>query len=379
MILKGIVLFTVVIYLSRAILPSLVEKIPHTSETLFLFSLAWAFAMSFLVSSPLVGFSIEIGGFLAGIALANSVESFQIVARVKPLRDFFITIFFVSLGTGLIIENFAEILIPAIIFSIFILIGNPLIVIILIGFLGYRKRTGFLAGLTVAQISEFSLILVFLGNKLGHLSDEIVSLITLVGIITFTISSYMILNGNYLYKILSPYLNIFERKKFRAEQIVQKDGFDTLSDHVVIVGGDHMGRSIIEALEKKGETLVLVDFDPSLIKKFKDQDLLYLFGDISDLDIQEKAQIDSAKLVVSTIPDLEDNLILLKELKQENRHAKVVMMAFDSKDAKTLYQEGADYVILPHLAGGRQIAKILSEGRLGELEEFKNKDLKYLV
>jgi len=378
-ILKGVLLFGLVIYLSKAILPRFIEKIPHTSESLFLFSLALAFAMSFLVSFPPIGFSIEIGGFLAGLALANSVESFQIVARVRPLRDFFITIFFVSLGTGLILENFAEILIPALIFSLFILIGNPIIVMIIIGLFGYKKRIGFLAGLTVAQISEFSLILVFLGNRLGHLSNEVVSLVTLVGIITFTVSSYMIINGNYLYKILSPYLNIFERKKLRKEHDIQSDKFDNLKNHVVVIGGDHMGQSIIEALENKGETLVLIDFDPSLIERFRDENVLFLFGDISDLDIQERAQIDNAKLVISTIPDIEDNLILLKELKRENRNAKVIMMAFDKQDAKELYKEGADYIILPHLAGGRQVAKLLSEGSLEQLESLREKDKKYLI
>jgi len=377
-ITKGILIFAGVIYLSRAILPKIVEKIPHNSETLFLFSLAWAFALSYIIASKPIGFSIEIGGFLAGLALANSVESFQIVARVKPLRDFFITIFFVSLGTGLILENFSQIIIPALIFSLFILIGNPIIVMIIIGILGYKKRIGFLAGLTVAQISEFSLILVFLGNKLGHLSDEVVSLVTLVGIVTFTISSYMILNGNYLYKILSPYLGIFERKKLRGDNIITSDGFEDLENHVVIVGGEHMGQSIIEALESKGEKLVVIDFDPSLINHLKNQNLQYLFGDISDLDIQEKAKIRKAKLVVSTIPDLEDNSILLKELKTENRRAKVIMMAFDTHDARQLYKEGADYVILPHLAGGRQVAKILSEGDLEKLEILKEKDKRYL-
>lgn len=377
-IIKGILLFVSVIYLSKAILPRIIEKIPHNSETLFLFSLAWAFAISFLISSEPIGFSIEIGGFLAGLALANSVESFQIVARVKSLRDFFIVLFFVSLGTGLMLANFFQIIIPAIIFSVFILIGNPLIVMIIIGALGYKKRIGFLAGLTVAQISEFSLILIFLGNKLGHLSDEIVSLVTLVGIITFTASSYMILNGNSLYKYLSPYLNIFERKKLRADHLVSEDGFDNLDNHVVIIGGDHMGQSIIEALESKGEKLVVVDFDPHMISKFKDQELLYLFGDISDIDIQEKAKISNAKLVVSTMPDLEDNTILLNTLKKENRRAKVIMMAFDTHDAKELYGLGADYVILPHLAGGRQIAKIILDDSIDKIEGLREKDRKYL-
>ena len=123
-----------------------------------MFSIAWAFGVAAIVSSPIVGFSIEIGGFLAGLALANSYESYQISTKIRPLRDFFITIFFVTLGMGLVISDLRAILIPGVILSAFVLIGNPIIVMIIMGLLGYRKRTGFLAGLTVAQISEFSLI-----------------------------------------------------------------------------------------------------------------------------------------------------------------------------------------------------------------------------
>ena len=378
LLLKGVIIFGLVGYLSRSILPRIMERIPHSPETLFLFSVAWAFGVSFLISSPPIGFSIEIGGFLAGLALANSSESLQISARVKSLRDFFIVLFFVSLGSGLIFENFYAILTPALIFSSFILIGNPLIVIILLGLFGYKKRTSFLAGLTVAQISEFSLILVFLGYKLGHLTEEVVAIVTLTGIITFTVSTYMIINGKTLFKHLSPYLNLFERGKTKTDEFPTA-GLDNIEDHVIIVGAEQMGQSIIEALKKMGEKFVVIDFDPSYIRKFNEDDLNFIFGDISDLDIQERAKIDNAKLVISTIPDLEDNKFLLNGLKNENRKAKIVMMAYDIKDAKALYKDGADYVILPHLAGGRQIAKLLTEEGLSNLEKLREQDKKYLT
>src|SRR3989344_6681 len=378
LLLKGVIIFGLVGYLSRSILPRIMERIPHSPETLFLFSVAWAFGVSFLISSPPIGFSIEIGGFLAGLALANSSESLQISARVKSLRDFFIVLFFVSLGSGLIFENFYVILTPALIFSAFILIGNPLIVIILLGLFGYKKRTSFLAGLTVAQISEFSLILVFLGYKLGHLTEEVVAIVTLTGIITFTVSTYMIINGKTLFKHLSPYLNLFERGKTKTDEFPTA-GLDNIEDHVIIVGAEQMGQSIIEALKKMGEKFVVIDFDPSYIRKFNEDDLNFIFGDISDLDIQERAKIDNAKLVISTTPDLEDNKFLLNGLKNENRKAKIVMMAYDIKDAKALYKDGEEYVILPHLAGGRQIAKLLTEEGLSNLEKLREQDKKYLT
>jgi len=384
--IKGIVLFGGVWYLSINVFPKFFEVIARSSETLFLVSMAWVFGLTALVSSPYVGFSIEIGGFLAGLALANSIVNYQIIAKAKILRDFFIVIFFVLLGAQMSFVNFSQVLIPAIIISLFVLIGKPIIIMFILGFMGYRKRTSFLTGLTHSQISEFSLIIIFLGNKLGHVSGSVVSLITLVAIITFAFSSFLILRGNNLYLSFGKKINFLERKHNKKDEMVPTDGFDNLKDHVVVIGGDQMGQSILAALKDSGDEVVVIDFDPAVVKNLENslqfgeagQKVHRLFGDISDLDIQERAQIDSAKLVISTIPDVEDNILLLKELRHENRKVKVVVMALDSHDAKLLYKANADYVILPHLEGGRQIARIIAENSLENIAKLKQNDLEYL-
>jgi Kef-type K+ transport system membrane component KefB len=371
-IAKSIALFGLVILISKKLLPFLLNKISHSAEIMFLFSLAWAFGVAALVSSPLIGFSIEIGGFLAGLALANSYESFQITSRIKPLRDFFITIFFVTLGMGLLISDFSTILIPGIILSLFVLIGNPIIVMILMGLLGYRKRTGFMAGLTVAQISEFSLIVMFMGNRIGHISDENIALITFVGAVTFVTSTYMILNSNTLYKHLEKYLNIFERKNAREKNIKLNEH----KDHIILVGGKRMGESILNALINNKQDFVVLDFDPDVIDKLKERGIECYFGDIADPEIQELVNIDKAKLIISTVSDFDDNLALLHYLNKLKSKPKIVMQSLEKDEAKELYKFGADYVVLPHVAGGHHLAKILVDEKHMELiEEYKKKDL----
>lgn len=371
-ILKAIVLFGWVIVFSNSLLPKIVEKIARSSEILFLFSLAWAFGMSALISSPLIGFSIEIGGFMAGLALANSAQNFQIIAKVKALRDFFITIFFVTLGMSLLINNIGAIWLPAVILSAFVLIGNPIILMVILGLLGYTKKTSFLVGLTVAQISEFSIIVVFMGNKINHVSDEIVSIITLAGAITFVISTYMILNGKALYKLLDPFLNIFERKKTHELNISK----EKLKNHIILVGANRMGEHIMEALQANPNKLVVVDFDPEVIKSLTGK-LDCIYGDIADPDIQEKAGLDEAHIIVSTVPDVEDNLLILESLKRRNKKAIVVVSALEKIDAMDLYKAGADYVVMPHLAGGRHVAKIIvDKNHLELIENYKSRDLK---
>lgn len=368
--LKAVSLFALVVYLSKSFLPKLVDLLARSSETLFLFSIAFALSMSALVST--IGFSIEIGGFLAGLALANSSEHFQIQARTRALRDFFITIFFVILGMSMTFGDIANVATAAIVLSLFVLIGNPLIVMVIMGIMGYRSRTSFLAGLTVAQISEFSLILVFLGNRIGHLTNEIVSLVTVVGIITFTLSTYMILNGNRLYELFKPYLGIFERKSTTEELNVLKD----VKDHVVLIGANRTGGSILNALLQQGEKVLVIDFNPDVIQKLKtlrfhSGQVESLFGDISDFEIREKAALDAAKLVISTVSDLEDNIALISQVSAKGQSAsggkkgpKIIVVAHDDREEEELYKAGADYVIQPHVLGGKHLAHLIKTDSL---------------
>jgi Kef-type K+ transport system membrane component KefB len=375
--LKAIVLVGWIIVLSQTLMPKVVGLFAKSSETLFLISLAWLFGLAALVSSPLIGFSIEIGGFLAGLALSNSIVNYQIIAKARILRDFFIILFFVILGVQMDFANIPSVIIPAIILSAFVLILKPLIVSFIMGALGYRKRTSFLTGISLAQISEFSLIVVFLGTSLKQIPSDIVSLITLVGAITFVVSTYMITNSHKLYMALHRQLSILERRKIKKEEIVDPDNMESMDDHIVIVGGDILGRAIIEALPKE-EKIILVDFDPDIVRRWEKGGVHRLFGDITDFDIQERANLKSAKLVISTVPDVDDNLLLLGMLHHENRKAKILTMALEVHDAKALYKAGADYVIMPHLAGGRQIAKLIKEDGFTSIVEAKDRDLKYI-
>ena len=378
-VLKIIVLFGWVIFLSREFIPRLLNVIARSSESLFLFSLAWVFGIAALVSSPIIGFSIEIGGLLAGIALATSIESYQIITKVKPLRDFFLTIFFVTLGMGIVFTNALSVLIPVFVFSAFVLLISPIIVMVILGGLKYKKRTAFFTGLSLAQISEFSLIILYLGNKIGHISANIVSIITFVGVITFVVSTYFIVHANTIYKILMPYLGIFERKNVSPETEAEE-----LKDHIVLIGANRMGEGILNALIHKKKKFVIVDFNPDIIDKLKDRkdsfgkQIQTFFGDISDPEIAEEVNVEQASLIISTASDPEDNLLLLKAIKSA-KGPKIIVVAYEKSDAKEFYKEGADYVIMPHIAGGNHLAKILvDDNHLKLIEEYREKERDYL-
>ncbi len=368
---EGIGFFVLMWFLGRRILPRVFDKIANSIELLFLSSLAWLFLVAVVVSK--IGFSLEIAGFLAGLALANSSERFQIAGRISALRDFFILIFFVILGISVANLNLSGLSLPIIVFSLFVLIGNPLIVLIIMGILGYRKRTGFMTGLTVAQISEFSLILMAMGLKLKHVSQEAVALVSTVGLITIALSAYLIIHADFIYRKISRFLSVFERKRIKEfdfpNEIYQKP--------IVLVGCHRTGENIVRSLNK--EDLLIIDFDPEVIKKMKEEGYDVIYGDISDQEIFELANLYQAKLVISTSPHLNDNLTLLSELKPFYPRPKIVLRAENEGDAKILYKEGADYVLLPNFTAGQYFGKTIAlDKELEILEELKQHDLSFL-
>ena len=352
-IIKGVIFFALMLWLGRKIIPRIFDKIATSKELLFLTSLAWCFLIATLTVK--VGFSIEIGGFLAGLSLANSSGHFQISSNMRYLRDFFILIFFVILGSSLILSDFTGLLWPIILYSLFVLIGNPLIVMTIMGALGYTKRTSFLSGIAVAQISEFSLILAALGFKLGHLSLQAVSLITAVGIITITISAYMMTYSKQLFSFLSPYLSIFEKKKTKEIEIA-----GNISRPIVVVGFHRTGTAIARHISK--DNLLVVDFDPDMAKMLAENNYYHIFGDISDEEIFERINFENTKVIISTSPDFEDNMAVLErvnELKKGGRDIKAVFTAQNEKDLELLYKKGADYVVIPHASTGNYLGKLL--------------------
>ncbi|MFC1649758.1 cation:proton antiporter [Patescibacteria group bacterium] len=348
--LKAIILFSLVWYLSKRILPRFFDKyVAHSAELLFVVSIAWALGVAAFVAGPM-GFTLEIGGFLAGLALSNLSEHTQIETRTKPLRDFFLVIFFLLLGMQLIVgTSVIGLILPAAILSTFVLIGNPIIVLIILGLMGYRKRTGFLAGLTVAQISEFSFILMAMGLTLSHVTDKEVSLVVIVGVLTMTISTYLILGADKVYEKVKGYLDIFERKNLKELAPVENN---ILSDHVILVGADNTGKKMLTYLQKNyKDRFIVVDFNPTVFNELTANGYPAIFGDINDTDIIQIAGVARCKMIISTI-DERSNQTLLSNIKSTGNRPITVMTATTKPGAGRLYEAGATYVLVPEMVAG---------------------------
>lgn len=374
LLLKAIGFFIFLYIMSRYVLPKLSVFFASSQELLFLFSMSWGLGLSAIFY--VFGFSLEIGALAAGIALASSSFAREIGSRMKPLRDFFILLFFVLLGSQIILPDISSIIAPAVILSLFVLIGNPLIVIILMNLLGYKSRTGFLAGLVVAQISEFSLILMSLGLTFGHVSSEAVSLITLVGIITITGSTYLILYADKLYLLLKPILRFLE---IRKHKIIEREQ-EATSREMIIFGYDRVGYDFVNVAKKMKLKYSVVDFNPISIQKLKNNNIPYQFGDAEDAEFLEEVEVPKAKIIISSIPDFKTNLNLVYFYRNYNKQGVIIVLAHNIKDAQYLYKHGASFVIMPHYLGANYASKMVEYNGVesNAFEKQKAEHLMYL-
>lgn len=371
-ILKGIIILGFLIPIGYYFLPKLGDFFAKSQEFLFLFAISWGFGLSFIFLHA--GFSIEVGALIAGIILSMSPYSYEISSKLKPLRDFFIISFFIILGSQMGFGNIGHLLIPAIVFSLFILIGNPLIVMILMGASGYCKKTGFMAGLTVAQISEFSLILISLGVKTGSLTQEILSFVTIVGLVTIAGSTYLILYSDKIFDKIAPFLTIFEKKNIKEKEKPDKN-YD-----YVLLGYNRIGFSITKAFKKLRKKFLVVDYNPDVVKELKKEGINSIYGDVDDSDFLEDLEFDKASIIVSTIPEKETNRLILDIINRKKAKPIVILTARQIEDAFELYYSGADYVILPHFLGGEYTSKLIENAKDNRriYKKEKRKELKIL-
>jgi voltage-gated potassium channel Kch len=316
--------------------------------------------------------SKELGGLLAGFAPASTPQHNLIAARLAPLRDFLLLFFFVGLGSQIEISTLGAQIIPAVILSVFVLLGKPLIIMTIMGYMGYRKRTSFMAGMTLGQISEFSLIFAAMALSAGLMDENMVAMITLTGLITIGLSTYAILNTDRLHDLAERHIDFFERKKPRHKEDLEDTQFKKRYD-IIIFGLGRYGTSIAREFEKKGHSVRGVDFDPQAIKFAEINGIPALYGDASDPELPPHLPLENAHTVVFAfqhhaagplIADL--RLTLAKILREHGYTGHIVSTSHFKTEEKTLVHHGVDIVICPFedaaVRGAEQVIHIIGTG-----------------
>jgi Kef-type K+ transport system membrane component KefB len=353
--IAAVVLFV----LMRYVLPTVVGKMAHSLELMLIFAIAWG--MSLAAIGEWAGFSKEAGAFLAGFSLASTDFRDAINSRLTAIRDFLLLFFFIDLGARLDFSTLGGEILPAAVLSAFVLIGNPLIVMAIMGYMGYRKRTGFLAGLTVAQISEFSIVFVAMGITLGHVGLETLGLTTLVGIVTIAISTYMILYSQKLYQKLEPLLGIFERKVAFREINTNGQGTLPFAPDVIVLGLGRYGGRLVKGLDDEGLQVLGVDFDPEVIRSFKSEGYRVTFGDGMESSFLESLPLRDARWIVSTFPDNASNRSVMHALSSQGFKGEVAVVARTDSDGLALKALGVPNVLYPTNSAVDHVVATLTE------------------
>ncbi len=344
----------------------LMERLSRAPELMISFAIGWAALLAAL--GHYFGFGKELGGLLAGVSLASTPFREAIAARLSSLRDFLLLFFFIALGASLDMTVLGASVGPAIIFSLFVLIGNPLIVLAIMGAMGYRKRTGFLAGLTVAQISEFSLIFMAMGVTIGHVTDQALGLVTLVGLITIAASTYMITYSHQLYRVVEPVLGPFERRGAGGHEDAWQPGDESYD--AIVFGLGRYGSAIAAELDEAGMKVLGVDFNPVAVRQARDHGLDVLFGDATDPEFIAHLPLAGVDWAVSAVPEHDTGVThddprrsLVHSLRAAGFGGRTAVAIHRDDHADALRDAGADLVLMPYRDAASQAASLVLGGK----------------
>ena len=348
LVLKAIGLFILTFLLSKYVLERIFAAVAKNVELLFLTAITWCFVFTSL--AVFSGFSVVIGAFLAGVALASSPYHLQIQGKIKPLRDFFVALFFVYLGSEAKVGDWVTNWPAILLFTAFALLFKPLIYILLMGIFGFKKHTLFQTALNLSQISEFSLVVLLVGSQAGLISPQTLSIMSAVAVLSIIISSTAITYSKRIFRVIGPYLQFFERKN--NPHFLEESVSEAIEDHVILIGAHRVGGPVVEYLQKNKIPFLVLDFNPHVLEELKKKNIKAIYGDVGDPEVIESIQLEKAKLIINTATDMTDNEMLLEECKRRKVKAVIVSRALDHDHAKALKDLGADYVILPEKVSG---------------------------
>ncbi len=374
-IFKVILVLGLAAFLNKFVIYRIFKFAAKSAEVLFLLSLTVCFL--FVILAYVLGFSIAIGAFIGGVILANLPYHFNIIGHVSPLKDFFSIIFFVSLGMQLVFTNFVGMLKPMFILLALVIILKPLIILFILSFFGYGKRISFLVAISLAQVSEFALILVTEGKNI--IGTDMFSLTIVLAVISISFTAYLIKYEEKFYTWISKNLKFIDKFSKNHDELSYRGKGH--KHRVIMFGCNIMGSVILKNLGISMNNFLVIDSNPEIINKLIRAEVPCMYGDMGNIEILKRMKLKQTRLVVSTIRHEEDNLRLLNYMKHQNKKITVVLTASTIHDALELYEAGADYVIVPMVTTGERISVLLEKflKKRRSMDNFRARHLKHLL
>ncbi|GIW66967.1 MAG: membrane protein [Candidatus Parcubacteria bacterium] len=342
------------IFLLIYLLSKFEKKIYQSNELLFIFSISFLFITASFFE--LSGLGLEIGALIAGLILANKPLSSEINYRLKPIKNFFLIVFFVYLGFNILTPRTINQIFNIIILSLFIVIIQPILAFLTLKFLKIKNKPAFLFSLISAQISEFSFIIIDLGNKLGQLKNDLLSTISFIGLITIFTSTYMFHYSERIYNIIFKKILKIKDKYDINEITAYKKNFE-----ILLIGCDRTGYGLLLNLKHKKDNILIIEHNYEKFLELKKMNYSVIYADISEVELINELNLKKFQLIISTIPNYEVNLIILREYKKDNSQGIFICNSNKFNDALELYKEGASYVNIPQLTSGEIISDLINK------------------
>lgn len=344
---------------SRYLLPRLFRRIADDKDVFFVIGIAWAFL--FIVVSEQLDLSIEVGAFLAGISLAQLPYSKELEERISPITDFFILVFFASIGLRLAADDLLAYWVEAVVASVVLMIGNFWIMFYLIDRENFSVETSFLGSINMVQVSEFSLVVGGIAVAQGFVGNAILGYLSLMALLTMSVSTYIINYNNEMYERLAPWFARFESEEKGDVELPE------FRNHAVAIGYDEITERALPLLKERYGEVVVIDRQTAHIDQLRDEgEYEYIYGDFKHSEIRKAAGLKRADFVLSSTVQREINERLLREVSDD---AIVFAEAERIEDAEALYDRGASYVILSTHLTGEQLAAYV-ESYFSDREHF---------
>ncbi|WP_017721807.1 cation:proton antiporter domain-containing protein [Kamptonema formosum] len=339
------------------IVPRLLRFLASTeSRELFLLGVV-ALCLGIALLTHRLGFSIEMGAFVAGLMISEVEYADQTLTYVEPIRDIFAALFFVSVGM-LIDPKFLWDNLELILGLVaLVLAGKFLIVTPLVRAFGYSLKTAVTAGLGLAQIGEFSFVLASAGQALGLVSRRVYLLILGTTALTLVLTPFLLRLVPQLLEL--PWLQSYLEP---ADVPVEVSSEVPQQNHVIVAGGGRAGRNILRLAQEHGLPVVVIDQSESAIQQMRELGVPYVYGNAASAHVLEAAGADRARAMAIALPDPTSTRLCLKRALELAPDLDIVVRATRDKEIELLYQLGAREVVQPEFEASLELSAHLLAG-----------------
>lgn len=372
--------------IARFLIPVGFKWVAKKPEVVFAAAISWCFMIVLLgvyldvLSSWLFNFNlhmsvgVEMGALIAGATIASLPYSTEIISKVSVVKDFFVTLFFVGLGMTIPVPDGVNVLILAAVLALVAVLARYVVIFPLLYFSGLDRRNSMVTSVRLGQISEFSLVICFLGLQLGHISGELASAVIFAFVITALFTPFMYRKADVVHDHLSGLLG-----KLGFREPPQKSAGEHESYSLALLGFHRTASSLLHEIgrhnpELLSQTLV-VDFNINLHAKISALGVTVKYGDLCNAETLHHSGVDKARVVVCTIPDDvlkgTTNCNIVKAVRHLNPEAIVIANAVELSDSRELYEAGADYVFMPRIEAARAVEDVIEEALSGKLPEYR--------